>query len=123
MRAEKRAPRGRPLTARRNALGFENGRDRRSRALVADERRSMSGQSVAVPTKNRVRRHERGNLLEYFTSEPLPKHREPPALSIVQPQPPPDQLRLERAIRLTKERDHISLLLLQPSEDRGEEHL
>jgi len=30
---------------------------------------------------------------------------------------------LERAILLTKERDHISLLLLQPCEDRGEEHL
>ena len=81
------------------------------------------GNQFAVPPKNRVGRHERSNLSEYVTSEPLPQNREPPALRIVQPQPPPDPLPLERAILLTKERDHIPLLLLQPSEDCGEEHL
>lgn len=50
-------------------------------------------------------------------------NREPPALSIVQRQPSPEQLPLERAILFTKERNHIPLLLLEPSEDRGEEHL
>jgi hypothetical protein len=34
-----------------------------------------------------------------------------------------DRLPLERAIRFTKERDHIAQLTLEPPEDRSEEHL
>jgi hypothetical protein len=44
-------------------------------------------------------------------------------LRIGQLQPASGQLCFQRAILLAKERDHITLLALEPSEHRGEEHL
>ena len=76
-----------------------------------------------MPSKNGVGRDERRHVSQYGASEPLPEHREPPALPIVEPQPASGQLRFQRAILLAKERDHITLLALEPSEQRGEEHL
>jgi hypothetical protein len=52
-----------------------------------------------------------------------PEHREAAALHIIQPQPAPSQLRFQCAILLAKERDHIMLLALEPSEQRDKEHL
>jgi len=69
-----------------------------------------------MPSKNRVRRDERRHLSEDSASEPLPEHRKTPTLLIVQLQPPSGQLCFQRAILLAKERDHIALLPLEPSE-------
>src|SRR4029453_11868032 len=67
---------------------------------------------LAMPAKNCVRRDERPHLSEDSASEPLPEHRETPALLIVQLQPAFGQLCFQRAILLAKERDHIALLPL-----------
>lgn len=76
-----------------------------------------------MPSKNRVWRDERRHVPQCGASEPLTEHRETAALSIVQPQPAPDQLCLQRTILLAKEGDHIPLRPLEPSEQPGEEHL
>jgi hypothetical protein len=68
-----------------------------------------------MPSKNRVWRDERRHLSEDSASEPLPEDRETPALLIVQLQLASGQLRLQRAILLAKERDHVALLALEPS--------
>ena len=68
-----------------------------------------------MPSKNRVWRDERHHLSEDSASEPLPGDRETPALLIVQLQLASGQLRLQRAILLAKERDHVALLALEPS--------
>jgi hypothetical protein len=56
-------------------------------------------------------------------SQALPERRETAPLRIVQLQPAPGQLCLQRAILLAKERDHITLLALEPSEHCGKKHL
>jgi transposase InsO family protein len=78
---------------------------------------------VAMPSKDGVGGDERRHVLQYGASEPLPEHRETPALSIRQPQPAAGQLRFQGAIFLAQERDHITLLSFEPSEQRGEQHL
>ena len=77
----------------------------------------------AMPSQNGVWGDKRRYVSEYGASEPLPKHRETPPLRIVQPQPASRQLGFQRAILLPKKRNHIALLALEPSEQRGEEHL
>ena len=132
MRAEKRAPGGRPLTTGWDAFRFQDVRDRGSSHAMAHvlqrplnprvapgrilcghphhqtanlgehPRSPWSPPGVgpfprnqfAMPSKNRVRLDERGNLEQCGASEPLPQHRETPPLRIVQPRPPAGQLRL-----------------------------
>ena len=72
-----------------------------------------------MPSKNRVGRDKRGHLSQCGTSEPLPQHRETPPLRVVQPQPASSQLCFQRAILLAKKRDRITLLTLEPSEQRS----
>jgi hypothetical protein len=76
-----------------------------------------------MPSKNRVGRHERGHLSQCGAAEPLPEHRETSPLRIVEPQTAWGQLCFQRAILLAKERDGITLLALEPPEQRGKEHL
>ena len=56
-------------------------------------------------------------------SEALPQHSETSTLIVVQPEPPRAQLRLQHAILLAKERDHIALLRLEPRQQRRQQHL
>ena len=76
-----------------------------------------------MPSKNRVRRDERRHLSQNAAAKSLSQYREPPSLGIVQPQPASTQLGFQRAILLAKERDHIAVLTIEPSEHRRKEHL
>ena len=76
-----------------------------------------------MPSQNGVGRDKRRHVSQYGASEPLPEHRETPPLPIVQVQPASRQLGFQHAILLPKKHDHIALLSLEPSEQRGEEHL
>ncbi len=161
MRAEKRAPGHRPLTAGWNAFRPEDARNRRSCHAMANvlqrslntgvaprrilrrhpnhEAPNLSEHSrppwsspnvgplprnqVAMPSKNRVGRDERRPLSQNAAAKSLSQYREPPSLGIVQPQPASTQLGFQRAILLAKERDHIAVLTIEPSEHRRKEHL
>ena len=81
------------------------------------------GNQFAMPSQNGVVRDKRRHVSQYGASEPLPEYRETPPLPIVQVQPASRQLGFQHAILLPKKHDHIALLSLEPSEQRGEEHL
>jgi len=76
-----------------------------------------------MPSKNRVRCDECRHLSQNAAAKSLSQYREPPSLGIVQPQPASTQLGFQRAILLAKERDHIAVLTIEPSEHRRKEHL
>jgi hypothetical protein len=62
-------------------------------------------------------------VLGAFATEAVPEHRETLPLPIVQVQPASRQLRFQHPILLAKKHDHIALLALEPSEQRGDEHV
>ena len=76
-----------------------------------------------MPSKSRVWGDERGYFSEYAASEALPEYRKTPPLPIVQVQPASCQLGFQHPILLPEKDDHVALLALEPSEQRGEEHL
>ena len=83
----------------------------------------LPGDQFTVPAENRVGRHESCELAQQATSKPLAQQRETAALIIIQPQPSATQLCLEYAILFAEEGDHIALLAIQPSKQRGKQHL
>jgi hypothetical protein len=76
-----------------------------------------------MPPENRVWRDKRCELSQQAASEPLPEHREPSTLIVVQPEPTAAQLRFQRAVLFTEEGDHIALLGLEPCQQRRQQHL
>ena len=76
-----------------------------------------------MPSKNCIGRDERRHLAQCGASEPPPQDRETSPLRIVQLQAASGQLGFQRPILLAEKRDHITLLALEPSEQRDEEHL
>jgi hypothetical protein len=85
--------------------------------------RPLVGEQLPVPSENRVRRHERRDLLQHAASQALPQHPETSALIVVESELPGAQLRLQHAILFAKERDHITLLDLEPRQQRCQQHL
>jgi hypothetical protein len=76
-----------------------------------------------MPSKNGVGRHERCHVSQYGPSETLPEHGQPPSLRIVQPQSTSGQLCFQCTILLAKKRNHVTLLALEASKQRREQHL
>ena len=83
----------------------------------------FSCNQFAVPSKNRVGRHERCHVPQDGPSKPLPEHGEAPALRIRQPQSASGQLCFQDTVLLAKKGDHITLLALEPSKQHREQHL
>ena len=154
MRAEKRAPRRRPLTTGWNAFGFQGARNRGSRqamaqrssalpeygcsrnsdspspsagpdaesqrappvGLVAAWCRSFPRDQFAMPSQNGVGRDKRRHVSQYAASSRCPstasRHRCASSNCSRRPVSCAFSVRFSSA----KERDHITLLALQPSE-------
>lgn len=68
-----------------------------------------------MPTENRVRRDDGGNLAEYFSAKLLPLHGENPPLSISQTKSSRSKLLLENAILRDEVVDDPELMLVHPS--------
>jgi hypothetical protein len=71
-----------------------------------------------MPTKNGVRRHERRRLRNNVATKPLSEFRKTSTLSLVEPQAPSCEPRLEDSILLTQERDDVGLLAMEPNRPR-----
>jgi hypothetical protein len=74
-----------------------------------------------MPPKNGVGRDDRGDLTEATTTQPVTVPRQPPAFFIGQPDPAA-QLAAEDAILFDYVGDGILLTLVEPADQRREEH-
>jgi len=74
-----------------------------------------------MPTENRVRRHNRGDLPEDPTSEPFAEDSQATALVIGQPQSPAAQLRLQDAVFFPEILDGFMLLLLHKANESNQD--
>jgi hypothetical protein len=96
MRAEKRAPRRRPLTTGWNAFGFQGARNRGSRQAMAQRSSALPeygcSRNSDSPSPSAGPDAESQRALAVRRVEPLPEHRQPPSLRIVQLQPASRQL-------------------------------
>jgi hypothetical protein len=76
-----------------------------------------------MPSKNGVGCHERCHVPQDGPSQPLPEHGQASTLRIGQPQSTSGQLRFQCTILLAQKRDDITLLALEPSKQRREQHV
>ena len=75
----------------------------------------LARHQLAVPAQNGVRRHDRRNLREQAPTQAVTQFGQAPPLVVFEPQALPRQPILQEAILLTKERDQIGLLTVQPA--------
>ena len=61
--------------------------------------------------------------MQQRASETLPQNRETPALVIVQAKPTAAQLRLQHAVLLAEEGNHVALFSLKPAKQTRQQHL
>ena len=70
----------------------------------------------AVPPENGVRRDDRRDFREDPAAQALSDDSKMPTVFIIQPQPPPVQLRFQDSVLFAQEFDDIVLLPLEPAE-------
>ncbi len=76
-----------------------------------------------MPTQDRIWRHEGHDLREHSATKSLPQFREAPSLAVVKPEALPRAPRLQHAILLAEERDHVGLLGFEPAAHRTDQQL
>ena len=76
-----------------------------------------------MPSQNRVRRDDRGDLAQDAPSEPVAQDGEPPPIVIRQLEPLPTQLASKDPILFHQIRQGASLLAIQPTSQDREHHL
>ena len=75
----------------------------------------VPGDELAVPTENRIRSHNRGELLEHLAAEDLSFDGEPPSLVIVEEYPFLPELLLENVILRKEVLNGILLPTIDPA--------
>jgi hypothetical protein len=68
-----------------------------------------------MPAEDRVRRHERRDLPEQSSPNPMAQDSEAPPVAVVETQAPPGELGFQNAILLAQKGDDIRLLAMQPA--------
>ena len=76
-----------------------------------------------MPAQNRVRRYERCDVAQRPSANPVSEDSEPPPLIIGQTQSAAVQLPLQDPVLFAQEVDDVSLLVLEPSEQRSQNQL
>ena len=74
-----------------------------------------------MPSQNRVGCDDRRDLRQHPTTQPFAENGQPSPIMIRQPQTLMAQLRLQDAVLFAQVQDDLALLMLEPTEEGGDE--